>query len=184
MLPAGPLMIEHRIIERMVALMNNEQERIISSSDVDIAFMEKCIYFLRVYADRCHHGKEEDILFRDLDKKELSPEHRQIMNELIDQHAWARKRVQTLSDLIKQQKNGKDAAGEIAGILAELADFYPAHIKTEDKNFFLPAMDYFSENEKDAMLLEFREFDTDLLHQLIKEQVKGWEESRAGKSTP
>jgi hemerythrin-like domain-containing protein len=36
-----------------------------------------------MYADRTHHGKEEDILFRDLEKKSLPPNHTKIINELV-----------------------------------------------------------------------------------------------------
>lgn len=179
MKPAGPLMIEHRLIERMIALMNNEQEKIKSSNNVDVEFLENCIDFLRIYADKCHHGKEEDILFRDLDKKELSPEHRQIMSELIDQHVWARKKVGNMSDLLDRYREGEDkAAGEISQILDELTDFYPAHIETEDKNFFLPVMDYFDEGEMESMLDEFRKFDSDLIHDVFKEKMSKWEESK------
>ncbi len=39
-----------------------------------------------MYADRTHHGKEQDILFRDLEKKELSPNHTKIMGELLEEH--------------------------------------------------------------------------------------------------
>jgi len=35
-----------------------------------------------------------------------------------------------------------------------LLDFYPRHIEKEDKHFFIPCMEYFSEAEKEAMLKE------------------------------
>jgi len=38
-------------------------------------FIDIAVDFIRMYADRTHHGKEEDILFRDLEKKSLSPNH-------------------------------------------------------------------------------------------------------------
>ena len=31
--------------------------------------LSNTIEFLRLYADRCHHGKEEALLFRELEKK-------------------------------------------------------------------------------------------------------------------
>ena len=69
MLPTGPLMMEHRIIERMVKLMNEESHRIEERGRVDLGFIDATLDFLRTYADRCHHGKEEGILFKDLAKR-------------------------------------------------------------------------------------------------------------------
>ena len=58
--------------------------------------------FIRTYADQTHHGKEEDILFRELKKREISPEHDKIMKELIDEHILGRK---TTGELVDAKKN-------------------------------------------------------------------------------
>lgn len=62
MMPAGPLMKEHRLIERMIRLMNARLAEIKQSGEVDLLFIDAAIDFLRTYADQCHHGKE-DVLF-------------------------------------------------------------------------------------------------------------------------
>ncbi len=54
-------------------------------------FIDSAVDFISVYADRCHHGKEEEILFRDLAKKKMNEEDTRIMNELIEEHIWGRK---------------------------------------------------------------------------------------------
>jgi hemerythrin-like domain-containing protein len=46
-------------------------------------FVDAVVDFIRVYADRTYHGREEDILFRDLEKKNLSDDDRRVMNELL-----------------------------------------------------------------------------------------------------
>ena len=51
---------------------------------------------IRTYADRTHHGKEEDILFRELAKKQLSQEHQKTMNELVEDHVSGRRMVTSL----------------------------------------------------------------------------------------
>jgi len=56
-----------------------------------------------------------------------------------------------------------------------LIDFYPKHIEKEDKHFFLPVMDYFSDQEKDAMLQEGYEFDSSLIHNEYADKVSTWE---------
>ena len=84
-LPIGPLMIEHRLIERMITVMKKELDRIQEQGNADPKFIETAVNFIRIYADACHHGKEEKILFRDLQKKEMKPEDKQTMEELIEE---------------------------------------------------------------------------------------------------
>ena len=72
MLPIGPLMIEHRLIEKMLALIQRAIDRGEQQNRINPEFIDLAVDFIRMYADRCHHGKEEDILFRDLTKKPLS----------------------------------------------------------------------------------------------------------------
>ena len=103
MQPIGPLMIEHRLIERLLHLMTQEFTRIKANMEVDPefafvdpVFIDTAVDFIRTYADRCHHGKEEDLLFKALAEKNLSPEHRRIVAELIQEHAWARETTASL----------------------------------------------------------------------------------------
>jgi len=72
-------MVEHRLIERMIAVIHRELGRMESENKVDPLFVDTAVDFVRTYADRTHHGKEEYILFRDLNKKDLSPHDRQVM---------------------------------------------------------------------------------------------------------
>ena len=98
MMPAGPLMKEHRLIERMIRVMNKNLQKIRQEQNAYLGFIEIAVDFIKTYADRCHHGKEEDILFRDLSKKQLSSEHKRIMDELVKEHTLGRKNVGKLID--------------------------------------------------------------------------------------
>ena len=89
MKPIGPLMREHRLIERMLSVFEGETRKMTEKGKVDPLFIDTAVDFIRTYADRTHHGKEEDILFRDLMKKRLSPEHTRIMEELVAEHKYA-----------------------------------------------------------------------------------------------
>lgn len=61
-----------------------------------------------------------------------------------------------------------------------LVDFYPKHIEKEDKHFFMPIMNYFTQEEKEAMLLEEWEFDKNLIHQIYKNKISEAEKLVAG----
>lgn len=62
------------------------------------------------------------------------------------------------------RKENQKALKTIETRLEDLVEFYPKHIQREDKEFFIPVMDYFTDAEKDAMLKEGQVFDSVLLH--------------------
>jgi hemerythrin-like domain-containing protein len=173
MKPIGPLMWEHRLIESMVSLMRKEIITINEKSEVRTAFIDVIVDFFRIYADRTHHGKEEDILFRELKKKKIDSQHETIMNELIEEHIYGRKTVGRLVDANKlYQKGDIDALEKIVECLTELSEFYPRHIEKEDKRFFFPCLEYFSQVEQDAMLQDFWAFDRNMIHEKYRKVVE------------
>ncbi len=176
MMPIGPLMIEHRWIERMIQLMARELARLEETGRADVEFLDAAVDFIRTYADRCHHGKEEDILFKALREKNLTPELKRILEELIREHAWGRKTVGSLVQARKQYASGETAALDtLRRLLGELVEFYPRHIEKEDKHFFLPVMEYFSQAEKDALLEAGYDFDRQLIHEKYRHLVQEME---------
>jgi hemerythrin-like domain-containing protein len=179
MKPIGPLMVEHRLIERMITIVKQETDEIKEGKNADPVFIETYVDFARTYADRCHHGKEEDILFRDLAKKKLSPEHKKTMDELVQEHIYARKTVGELVAAKDLYVHGnKDALKDVAAKLKALAEFYPKHIEKEDKHFFFPILDYFTKKEQDDMLQEFWEFDRKLIHEKYQKVVEKFEAAK------
>jgi hemerythrin-like domain-containing protein len=178
MLPIGPLMIEHRLIERMIKVMKSHVRQIEKEGTADPLFIDKAVDFIRTYADRCHHGKEEDILFRDLKTKDIAQEHKRVMEELLEEHRKGRKVTGQLVEAKEKYVQGnQEALGDIVECLKTLVDFYPKHIEKEDRHFFLPIMNYFSKEEKDAMLKEGYEFDQRLIHERYQNIVAHYEKA-------
>jgi len=185
MMPAGPLMIEHRLIERMIKLMKNELQVMSQENKADVPFIDKAIDFIRTYADRTHHGKEEDILFRDLMKKKILAEHKRILDELIEDHVRSRAMTKSLFEAKEKYAQGNnDALKEIINFTQVLVELYPKHIEKEDKHFFLPVMNYFSKEQQAAMLNEFWEFDKKLIHEKYKALVEEIEKLNIHSSSP
>lgn len=171
MKPIGPMMWEHRLIERMLKSFQDEINKIKEHHRVDIVFIDTAVDFIRTYADRTHHGKEEDILFRDLRKKPIAADHARIMAELVQEHVYARSRVGALVDAKERYLSGEDTVKDVVTILVELAEFYPRHIQKEDKHFFYPCMEYFTKEEQDKMLQEFFDFDRNMIHEKYRKVV-------------
>jgi len=175
----GPLMIEHRLIERMISLIKDALAQIEATRKVDPVFVDTAVDFIRIYADRTHHGKEEDILFRDLRKCSLSAEDQRVMKELIEEHIFGRQTTKALVEANTRYRNGDESAlADIARRLQTLVEFYPKHIEKEDKIFFPASRAYFTDEEDLAMLAEFWEFDRKMIHEKYRSVVEGLETRR------
>lgn len=164
--PAGPLMHEHRIIERMLVILGREVESMRQQGRVDPAFVDTAADFIRTYADRFHHGKEEDILFRRLAAKNPEKQLADAMASLIEDHVHGRGLTRELVEANQRYAGGEMAAlGEIESALQALIEFYPVHIEKEDHHFFKPCLDQFTQVEQAEMLREFEEFDRTVAHE-------------------
>jgi hemerythrin-like domain-containing protein len=58
------LKADHRVIERVSGVL----EKLMQSPAVPLEVWEKAVDFIRHFADRCHHLKEEEILFPALEE--------------------------------------------------------------------------------------------------------------------
>jgi len=179
MLTIGPMMVEHRLIERMIHIIKDELTIIQDKKEINPIFIDNAVDFIKTYADQTHHGKEEDILFRDLGKKKMSKEHKKIMNELIEEHKFGRKTTKELLEakekFIQEDKN---AINLIIEKMKTLTDFYPKHIEKEDKYFFIPVMEYFTKEEQNAMLKEGQVFDRRMIHRKYNTLLIKFEKER------
>jgi hemerythrin-like domain-containing protein len=175
MMPIGPLMIEHRLIEKMIARLKREREGLAAGRQPDPLFLAVAVDFIRTYADRTHHGKEEDILFAALAGKPLSPDDRRTMDELTGEHVLARRTTAALVAAKQKYFSGDPSAlGGVAEALDTLIGLYPAHIRKEDKVFFPASMKYFTRAEMDSMLDEMARFDQHMIHEKYRKVVEEW----------
>jgi len=61
------LVYDHRIIERGLNLLQAAVSKLEKNEKVSTEVFEKLIRFFREFADKCHHGKEENHLFPSLE---------------------------------------------------------------------------------------------------------------------
>lgn len=181
MTPIELLMAEHRLIERLVSVIIKQSDRIQRDKLADIEFADNCIDFIKTYADMCHHGKEETILFRQLKTKKLSDKHDKILLQLMAGHNIVRELAQKLVDVRNSYFNSDSDAEkqiysfEIYESLKQLTLLYPGHIKKEETGLFTGCMAYFTDAEKAEILDEFLEFDSKLIHKKYLEIVVSFE---------
>jgi hemerythrin-like domain-containing protein len=172
----GPLMIEHRLIERMIARIRAFNESLERTGRLDPYVIDTAVDFIRIYADATHHGKEEDIYFKVLATKPLSQSDRQLMDELVAEHNFGRQTTLELVTANEQYRKGDESAvAMIADKLNTITGFYPRHIEKEDKIFFPACRRYLSEAEEQALLVDFGEFDRKMIHSKYTQVVEALE---------
>ncbi len=138
MKPIGPLMWEHRLIEKMLASMMRHIDQVEKSKKVNPLIIDMAVDFVRTYADRTHHGKEEEILFRDLAKKNLTPELKKIMQELLDEHVWGRKTTAALVAAKEKYLQGDEGKlSEIISLARRTGQFLPQTYRKRRQTFLL-----------------------------------------------
>jgi len=171
-------MIEHRLIERLIGRIYKELKQIESNKQTDPVLIDTFVDFIKTYADRTHHGKEEDIYFEKLSEKQLADKDSRVMDELIAEHKFGRKITAELVDANARYREGDlNALTEIEAKLHTLAEFYPKHIEKEDKVLFPAAQVYFSDAEQQAMLDAFWEFDRKMIHEkyeAVARDMENW----------
>ncbi len=180
--PNELLEIEHDLIKRIFPLVRKQVRSIEETERVDSNFIQLFTDFFTTYLDVAHHGKEEDILFEEMKKKNLSKEHEEMMQELIDEHKLGR-------ELIKEvlNKNGAYVKGDITAIdsiiknLKKFNEIYEEHIDKEDNDYFVECMDYFSREEQDKMVQDFLRFDVGIIHERYREILDMLEKEEVGK---
>jgi len=60
---------EHTNIRRMLKVIREVSYRIMTLGEFDVEDITRIIDFVRTYADKHHHGKEEDILFATMNQE-------------------------------------------------------------------------------------------------------------------
>ena len=180
MKPIGALMKEHRLIERMLKQMRQKMGKAERENRIDPDFIDTAIDFLRFYADRTHHAKEEDILFRNMAQKKLSQRDSAALHELIDEHNYGRKTVRELLGANEKYraKGNIDVLQAILEKLKVLAGFYQEHINKEDQVFFPACGQYFSDKEQEGMLEEFWESDRKMIHEKYNALLENLESAK------
>jgi len=83
------LVDEHQNILKVASALEKECNAIDSGKKIDRDFFRNAIDFIRNYADKFHHAKEEDILFKELCKPEVNM-HCNPVDQMLYEHDQGR----------------------------------------------------------------------------------------------
>lgn len=154
------LILEHKLIDRMLNVLHKKVEQIKETQTLDPLFIDTAADFFETYVDRSHHDKEERIYFKELEDKNLSSEHKDIMKRLLKEHALARETVGKIIEAKQRYISGDNTGLEdVLNYLELFIQTYPPHIKIEDEKFFIETINYFTADEQISLLEKFNQQD-------------------------
>jgi hemerythrin-like domain-containing protein len=148
---------EHEVILDAIELM----ERAVvlpETQDIDTALFGKLVIFLREYADRSHHGKEEDILFPIMRRNEMLA---RLADMLVEEHVGGRKLVAAIESALAQPTKHD----RLRNAVLDYAQFIRDHIAKENEIVFVAAEHDLDESELEMLrrgLAEFASAETSL----------------------
>ena len=150
------LVAEHKNIKRMLVVVRKLCRQVFFNQEVYYEGFYDAIDFIRNYADKFHHGKEEDIYFASM-STELGPAIQQgPIFGMLAEHDLGRLFIKTLEESLEKSKNGdEDAKIDIVSNAICYTDLLYRHIDKEDNAIFTFAESNLNEEAKKSVDEDF-----------------------------
>lgn len=159
--PTVQLMAEHEQIKIMLEILDSMSDRLDAGQRVDPEHLEKALEFIEVFADSCHHAKEEDLLFVEMEKAGI-PSQEGPVAIMRAEHDLGRAFVSGLADAVNRYKAGDpgaaaDAAENLRGYIGILSQ----HIPKEDTILYPLANSRLSDEQQQMLEAEFEKVEAE-----------------------
>lgn len=152
---------EHVHIKTALRILGAVADRVEKGQAVAEADIDGLIEFLMVYADKCHHAKEEDCLFPALLAKGMPKEGGPI-GIMLDDHVLGRQFIGKMRDAVAGRRAGQaDASAKFANAARGYIGLLTEHIEKEDDMLFPMADDSLSRDEDLRMSQQFAVFEVE-----------------------
>lgn len=151
--PGDVLQHEHEAILTLVEALEGMVDRIRTADEVPEADLGQALEVIMEFADRCHHGKEEEILFPALAR--ASSEGAELTRRLTSDHKAMRKLVGVIRELLPRATDDDEARRQLAKNLATYPRLLREHIRIEDDRLLAETQRSLSPEERARVVREF-----------------------------
>jgi hemerythrin-like domain-containing protein len=159
--PLQLLMEEHRVIEQAIGVLSAYARQVGEGKDHPRADLAELVAFIREFADRHHHGKEEDILFRAMASHGM-PVDAGPLAVMLAEHDQGRRYAQALAELAAGAGAWDDPARQRLSAAANgYAQLLLAHIQKEDSVLYPMASRIIPAEAWGPIASEFEAFEAD-----------------------
>lgn len=99
---------EHKNIKRMLKVVRKACFLIMKGQEIDYDDFSKIIDFIRNYADKHHHGKEEKFLFKEMQSHLGAIGNNLVTHGMLVEHDLGRLYISDLDEALNRVKNGDE----------------------------------------------------------------------------
>jgi hemerythrin-like domain-containing protein len=172
MMPTDQLVQEHVSIHTMLRILERICSKLDAMEHVPQKHLEQALEFIRVFADQCHHGKEEEFLFPALEQIGIPREGGPI-GVMLAEHAMGRQFVNELGGAIERYGSGdRSAIPSIVSSARHYIELLDAHIGKENDVLFPMAEAHLPERHKLELLTAFHRVDEERIGKARHEHIK------------
>ncbi len=157
--PISELKDEHQAVKLTLRILEKISNKLTEGGKVDLEHLDELLEFLTTFVDKCHHGKEEDLLFPALEKAGVLREGGPI-GVMLREHDLGRGYIKGLRQGVSDLKNGKDkAVNLIVENIQNYSELLTRHIDKEDHILYPMAEQRFSYEQNDKLAKGFAEIE-------------------------
>jgi hemerythrin-like domain-containing protein len=147
---------EHSGILRMLQILETICNTRITAEGFPADHLREIMEFLKVFVDQCHHGKEEDFLFPELERAGVQREGGPI-GVLLDEHEQGRRLVQEMSTALQSIRESRQHdPSSLLQPARGYIDLLRQHIDKENNQLFITAEQRLSSKTQDDMAESFQ----------------------------
>jgi hemerythrin-like domain-containing protein len=163
MRPTEELKEEHKVILRMLKVLEKAVQNLEEGKNVPAEVFKKAVDFMHNFADRCHHGKEEDILFPMMEKYGI-PREGGPLGIMLYEHTLGRNFVKGLAEATgRYEKGDESAVKDLIKNARGYAGLLVPYIFKEDNILYTMADRNIPEKEKKVLEEKFEKIEKEVI---------------------
>jgi hemerythrin-like domain-containing protein len=153
--------LEHDLIEQMLEVLQSICIMLQDGQPVDPVHLSQINDFIQNYGDRCHHGKEEDLLFRALERTGFEKNNSLLASYLVD-HRLSRIYLRNMINGIETIGNNRSLAIQtFCDNALEYVALFNLHIRKENTILFPMADEHLPVGDQSLLEQQALRFDRD-----------------------
>ncbi|MDR3553766.1 MAG: hemerythrin domain-containing protein [Syntrophobacteraceae bacterium] len=152
------LRAEHEGILTMLQVLERISQQMSSGKPANLGHLEQIIEFLQVFADKCHHGKEEDILFPALEKAGIPREGGPI-GVMLSDHSRGRNYIRAMREALEELKKTEGGTDEFVRAARGYIELLRGHIEKENNVLFVMGERNLSQEEQTRLFDQFEKME-------------------------
>lgn len=164
---------EHDAVLGVLEALDKAVARLKEEKDVPLSFFEDVLEFLTVFVDKCHHSKEEEVLFPLLGEGGI-PVQGGPIGQMLLEHEQGREYIREMQRGLESLKDGVPAGRYFLVSGAEgYSQLLKAHIMKENKVLFVMADSLLQPAAQQEVAEQFEEIETNKIGVGTHERLHG-----------